>query len=72
MKHHSNHFDRVIFVIEMPALDITPAGIWITNPLNFIEDNVVAGGTHFGFWYRMHLHPDDQSFRRDYSGESKN
>ena len=61
----------VVFTRQSQALlnaDITPAGIWITNPMNYIEDNVVAGGTHFGFWYRMHQHPDDQSFRRDYAG----
>lgn len=27
-----------------------------------MRHNAVAGGTHFGFWYRMHKHPDGPSF----------
>ena len=42
--------------------DITPAGFWITNPNNTVRHNTAVGGTHFGFWYRMHQHPDGPSF----------
>lgn len=42
--------------------DITPACFWVTNPNNTIRHNAAAGGTHFGFWYRMHEHPDGPSF----------
>ena len=41
--------------------DITPAGMWITHPDNIIINNHVAGGTHFGFWYRMLDHPEGPS-----------
>uniref|UniRef100_A0A3Q3X6F5 Uncharacterized protein n=1 Tax=Mola mola TaxID=94237 RepID=A0A3Q3X6F5_MOLML len=33
-----------------------------TNPNNTIRHNAAAGGTHFGFWYRMHEHPDGPSY----------
>ncbi|CAM2722167.1 unnamed protein product [Rotaria socialis] len=42
--------------------DITPAAYWITNPNNTVEHNAVAGGTHFGYWYRMLQSPDGPSF----------
>nr|XP_039261251.1 fibrocystin-L-like [Styela clava] len=42
--------------------DVTPAAFWITNPNNIVRHNHAAGGTHFGFWYRMHAHPDGPSF----------
>ncbi len=41
--------------------DITPAAFWITNPDNIVRHNHVAGGTHFGFWYRMLEHPTGPS-----------
>uniref|UniRef100_H2YQB4 Polycystic kidney and hepatic disease 1 (autosomal recessive)-like 1 n=1 Tax=Ciona savignyi TaxID=51511 RepID=H2YQB4_CIOSA len=41
--------------------DITPASCWVTNPNNVIRHNHAVGGTHFGFWYRMHEHPDGPS-----------
>lgn len=37
----------------------------MTNPNNDITNNHAAGGTHFGFWYRMHEHPDGPSFTTD-------
>ena len=45
--------------------DITPAGFWITHPSNTVRHNHAAGGTDFGFWYRMHEHPDGPSFDPD-------
>lgn len=42
--------------------DITPASYWVTNPDNTYKGNAAAGGTHFGWWYRMHEHPDGPSF----------
>lgn len=42
--------------------DITPAAFWITNPNNTVIGNTAAGGSHFGFWYRIHAHPDGPSF----------
>ncbi|CAH1226877.1 PKHD1L1 [Branchiostoma lanceolatum] len=54
-----------VFVISSTSLlndDITPAAYWVTNPNNTHRHNVAAGGTHFGFWYRMHTHPDGPSY----------
>ncbi|CAG5956366.1 unnamed protein product [Menidia menidia] len=42
--------------------DVTPAAFWVTNPDNVLRHNAAAGGSHFGFWYRMHEHPDGPSY----------
>ena len=42
--------------------DVTPAAFWVTNPNNIVENNAVAGGTHFGYWYRMLRTPDGPSY----------
>ncbi|XP_064634221.1 fibrocystin-L-like [Lineus longissimus] len=42
--------------------DITPAFIWVTNPNNTVTGNVAAGGTHFGYWYRLNEHAEGPSF----------
>ncbi|KAH9512877.1 Fibrocystin-L, partial [Bulinus truncatus] len=58
-------YNLVLFVRSSTSLrndDITPAGFWATNPNNIIRHNNVAGGTHFGVWYRMHVHPDGPGF----------
>ncbi|KAL4228553.1 Fibrocystin-L [Mactra antiquata] len=54
-----------VFVRESSSLlndDITPASFWVTNPNNTIRNNAAAGGTHFGYWYRMHDHPEGPSY----------
>ena len=43
-------------------VDITPATFWIVNPRNIVRRNAAAGGTHFGFWYRLEQHPSGPSF----------
>ncbi|XP_043542521.1 fibrocystin-L-like, partial [Chiloscyllium plagiosum] len=45
--------------------DLTPAAFWVTNPSNTIRHNAAAGGTHFGFWYRLLEHPDGPSYTPD-------
>uniref|UniRef100_A0A3Q2Z1Q4 PKHD1 like 1, tandem duplicate 1 n=1 Tax=Hippocampus comes TaxID=109280 RepID=A0A3Q2Z1Q4_HIPCM len=58
-------YNLAVFVRQSSSLlndDITPAAYWVTNPNNIIRHNVAAGGTHFGFWYRMHEHPDGPSY----------
>ncbi|XP_078698697.1 fibrocystin-L-like isoform X2 [Branchiostoma floridae x Branchiostoma belcheri] len=58
-------YNLALFVKASTSLlndDITPAGYWVTNPNNTIRHNHAAGGTHFGFWYRMHKHPDGASY----------
>ncbi|CAF2089088.1 unnamed protein product [Rotaria magnacalcarata] len=42
--------------------DVTPAAFWVNNPYNVVINNAVAGGTHFGYWYRMLQTPDGPSF----------
>ncbi|XP_060584412.1 fibrocystin-L-like isoform X2 [Ruditapes philippinarum] len=61
-------YNLVLFVISSTSLlndDITPASFWITNPNNTVRHNHAAGGTHFGYWFRMHEHPDGPSFTPD-------
>ncbi|XP_021354106.1 fibrocystin-L-like [Mizuhopecten yessoensis] len=58
-------YNLAIFVRESSSLlndDVTPASFWVTNPNNTIQHNHAAGGSHFGFWYRMHDHPEGPSF----------
>ncbi|KAH3704517.1 hypothetical protein DPMN_079573 [Dreissena polymorpha] len=58
-------YNLAIFVRESTSLlndDVTPASFWLTNPNNTVQHNAAAGGSHFGFWYRMHSHPDGPSF----------
>ncbi|CAF1300760.1 unnamed protein product, partial [Adineta ricciae] len=62
-----NTFDGnlAVFVRTSSSLlneDVTPAAIWVTNPNNTVINNAVAGGTHFGYWYRMLETPDGPSF----------
>eukprot|EP00795_Rhopilema_esculentum_P009048 gene9048-16692_t len=46
-------------------VDITPATYWVTNANNTVRHNAAAGGSHFGFWYQMFMHPDGPSFTKD-------
>ncbi|KAI3358131.1 hypothetical protein L3Q82_003134 [Scortum barcoo] len=58
-------YNLAVFVKQSTSLlndDVTPAAYWVTNPNNIIRHNAAAGGTHFGFWYRMHDNPDGPSF----------
>ncbi|XP_040210575.1 fibrocystin-L-like [Rana temporaria] len=64
---HGNvlQYNLAVFVQQSTSLqnnDITPAAYWVTNPNNTIRHNAAAGGTHFGFWYRMNDHPDGLSY----------
>ncbi|XP_040210574.1 fibrocystin-L-like [Rana temporaria] len=64
---HGNvlQYNLAVFVQQSTSLlndDITPAAYWVTNPNNTIRHNAAAGGTHFGFWYRMNDHPDGPSY----------
>ncbi|XP_012578380.1 PREDICTED: fibrocystin-L [Condylura cristata] len=67
---HGNilQYNLAVFVQQSMSLlndDVTPAAFWVTNPNNTIRHNAVAGGTHFGFWYRMNNHPDGPSYDRN-------
>ena len=46
--------------------DVTPAAFWVVNPNNELYGNAAAGGTHFGFWYRIQRHPDGPSEDSNY------
>ena len=53
-----------IFVRASSSLlnvDITPATFWIVNPNNIVRRNAAAGGSHFGFWYRLPQNPTGPS-----------
>ncbi|XP_067947416.1 fibrocystin-L-like [Watersipora subatra] len=57
-------YNLAIFVTPSSSLlndDVTPAAFWVTHPTNIIRHNHAAGGSHFGFWYRMHTHPTGPS-----------
>ena len=43
-------------------VDITPATFWVVNANNILRRNAAAGGTHFGFWYRLPANPTGPSF----------
>ncbi|XP_039978517.1 PKHD1 like 1, tandem duplicate 1 [Xiphias gladius] len=61
-------YNLAVFVKQSTSLlndDVTPAAYWVTNPNNIVRHNAAAGGTHFGFWYRMHEHPDGPSFDKN-------
>lgn len=63
--HNILQYNLAVFVKQSTSLlndDVTPAAYWVTNPNNILRHNAAAGGTHFGFWYRMHEHPDGPSF----------
>ncbi|XP_073925166.1 fibrocystin-L isoform X4 [Castor canadensis] len=67
---HGNilQYNLAVFVQQSTSLlndDVTPAAFWVTNPNNTIRHNAAAGGTHFGFWYRMNNHPDGPSYDRN-------
>ncbi|XP_048585401.1 fibrocystin-L isoform X2 [Nematostella vectensis] len=54
-----------VFVTSSSSLlntDVTPATFWITNPNNTVRHNAAAGGSHFGFWYNMPIHPGGPSY----------
>ena len=62
-------YNLAIFTRQSSSLltpDITPAGFWIVNPNNIIRHNAAAGGTHFGFWFRIMKHPDGPSATSKY------
>ena len=54
-----------VFVRSASSLlnvDVTPATFWIVNPNNIVRRNSAAGGSHFGFWYRLEQHPTGPSY----------
>ncbi|XP_067833370.1 fibrocystin-L-like [Heptranchias perlo] len=64
---HSNvlQHNLAVWVRQSTSLlndDITPAAFWVTNPNNTVRHNTAAGGTHFGFWYRVLEHPEGPSY----------
>ncbi|ROT65416.1 putative fibrocystin-L [Penaeus vannamei] len=42
-------------------VDITPSAYWVVHPNNIVRHNAAAGGTHFGYWYRLERHPSGPS-----------
>lgn len=46
-------------------VDITPAAYWVTNANNTVSHNAAAGGSHFGFWYQMFVHPEGPNYDKN-------
>lgn len=46
---------------SLQSYDITPASFFITNPNNIIQHNAAAGGSNYGYWYRLNDHPEGPS-----------
>lgn len=40
--------------------DITVAGIWATNPSNYVRYNIVAGSEFYGIWYEIKKVPESR------------
>ena len=58
-------YNLAVFVKNSSSLythDITPAAFLISHPSNIIRHNHVAGGTHFGIWYKLLEHPKGLSY----------
>ena len=47
-------------VWSLLLVDQSPAAYWIVNPGNRIVDNIAAGSSHYGFWFRALPEPDGQ------------
>jgi hypothetical protein len=63
-QHNIIQYNLGIFVRASSSLlnvDITPATYWVVNPSNILRHNAAAGGTHFGYWYRLPVHPTGPS-----------
>jgi hypothetical protein len=62
-------YNLAVFVRTSSSLlneDATPAGFWITNANNTYMHNAAAGGTHFGYWYRLLDRSDGPSYNPNY------
>ena len=62
-------YNLAVFIKTSSSLlneDVTPAAFWATNPNNTWIHNAVAGGTHFGWWFRLLDNPDGPSFTTNY------
>ncbi|XP_064089363.1 fibrocystin-L-like [Macrobrachium nipponense] len=47
-------------------VDVTPSSYWVVNPNNIVRHNAAAGGTHFGYWYRLERNPSGPSATTSY------
>ncbi|XP_037775601.1 fibrocystin-L-like [Penaeus monodon] len=47
--------------LSLLNVDVTPSSYWIVHPNNIVRHNAAAGGTHFGYWYRLERHPSGPS-----------
>ncbi|XP_053372850.1 fibrocystin-L-like [Mercenaria mercenaria] len=64
-----NHFQHnlVVYVRSSSCLfhgDSIPASFLITNPDNVLQHNAVAGGSHYGYWYKIKNKPSGISFKK--------
>ena len=55
---------NILFQHDINKLTICDlkAAFWVTNPQNTLVHNAVAGGSHYGYWYRLLDYSDDSSY----------
>ncbi|KAK7084669.1 Fibrocystin-L [Halocaridina rubra] len=63
-EHNVIQYNLAVFTRTSSSLlnvDITPSSYWVVHPNNIVRHNAAAGGTHFGYWYRLESHPTGPS-----------
>ncbi|XP_066939673.1 fibrocystin-L-like [Macrobrachium rosenbergii] len=67
--HNIIQYNLAIYTRTSSSLlnvDVTPSSFWVVNPNNIVRHNAAAGGTHFGYWYRLERHPSGPSATSSY------
>ncbi|KAK4312053.1 hypothetical protein Pmani_016482 [Petrolisthes manimaculis] len=68
-QHNVIQYNLAIYTRSSASLlnvDVTPSSYWLVNPNNIVQHNAAAGGTHFGYWYRLERHPSGPSATNSY------
>ncbi|XP_068236296.1 fibrocystin-L-like [Palaemon carinicauda] len=67
--HNIIQYNLAIYTRTSASLlnvDVTPSSFWVVNPNNIVRHNAAAGGTHFGYWYRLERYPSGPSSTNSY------
>ncbi|XP_066939677.1 fibrocystin-L-like [Macrobrachium rosenbergii] len=67
--HNIIQYNLAIYTRTSASLlnvDVTPSSFWVVNPNNIVRHNAAAGGTHFGYWYRLERYPSGPSATNTY------
>ncbi|KAK3879633.1 hypothetical protein Pcinc_015818 [Petrolisthes cinctipes] len=68
-QHNVIQYNLAVYTRTSASLlnvDVTPSSYWLVNPNNVVQHNAAAGGTHFGYWYRLERHPTGPSATSSY------